>query len=386
MTVEHDEPDCGIIMKQNPSASTSPVRRIVRITVDDDEGCDDSSSSNLEKEDGSGIALLLKEEGKENDLHNDDDDDSDEESGGISLPDTAAAAGLVSGALRKQEQPQQHAPPRYWSSIILSLPFSLLRYANSRRGGGGSSTRILGHVMFLVCLGMGGFLVLDHYFSPATSPPPSSPQQQPPLGRAPFSLLDPALDLNLAKYPRPIESRLPLTVDHFRHVQTTVRHAIPTNAWYQNLILLRCDNDSAQQPLPSIYRAYTIPYLVDAGGPIPGLRIHVVTANNLVATDRTVQVAMEPQESYGLVLGAAQYANDSWSMPFAYTVQHMTPLAITLEWGNGGVRSCVLAHEPPCWWCILENTHPVLFLPFCSFIVLRLLVVLACFRWLIFVG
>jgi hypothetical protein len=86
------------------------------------------------------------------------------------------------------------------------------------------------------------------------------------------------------------------------------------------------------------HRAYAIPYIVDAVGPMPGLRIH---ANHIDASTSVVQVYVI--EEYGLTLGATADASlapkgaDGTVKPVSrqYTVTHTTPLGVTLAWVSG---------------------------------------------------
>ena len=69
---------------------------------------------------------------------------------------------------------------------------------------------------------------------------------------------------------------------------------LPTNAWYQNL-LLGSVNDHHLTPAN---RAYTIPYLLDFVGPIPGVRVQIP---RVLGSDTIVQLSAV--ESHGLTLG-----------------------------------------------------------------------------------
>jgi hypothetical protein len=132
---------------------------------------------------------------------------------------------------------------------------------------------------------------------------------------APFSALDPVTDLGLFKFTRPEESspssRLKLS-----------RKALPTNAWYQNLLLLQPNQEPSE-----LHRVYTIPYVVDTAGPIPGLRIH---AHHLDATSTTVILAVT--EAYAVTLGATREMNTQEEDTNGYSVVAATDLGVTLEW------------------------------------------------------
>jgi hypothetical protein len=183
-----------------------------------------------------------------------------------------------------------------------------------------------------------------------------------------FSQLDPVQDLGLTSFQRPRSSRPPPNLESYilkqqqqqqqqqgvrddAHIGTNatfsalpntppvVQVAIPTNAWYQNLLSV----DDNEMP-NSIHRAYTIPYIVDAAGPIPGLRVH---ANHILATQTVIQLNVI--EEHGLVVGAAppppppaqqqqhqQHKDDDKDdehiLNTRFHVDNMTPLAITLGW------------------------------------------------------
>jgi len=144
----------------------------------------------------------------------------------------------------------------------------------------------------------------------------------------PLSLLDPVTDLELADYDRSRDTRPPRTLEKLSNTSRGFA-AFPTNAWYQNMILVE-DEPS------TVHRAYTIPYVVDAVGPIPGLRVH---PNHIGANNDVVQLYVV--EHYGLTLGAAidadaSHAEEEPSM--RYNIQEMTNLGITLEWVSSRKR------------------------------------------------
>lgn len=235
------------------------------------------------------------------------------------------------------------------------------------------------HVALVVLAGIVGFFSLRHFvFGPAssshdkqTSRDPSNKTYKNPIIIVAFSQLDPVQDLGLTNFQRPSNSRPPPGLESFilkkkqqKQQQTsqqqksannttanTVNVAIPTNAWYQNL--LSVDNDD----IPStIHRAYTIPYIVDAAGPIAGLRIH---PNHILATQTVIQLNVV--EQHGLTVGAAAASatttivSESRSqkqkhddvMNTRFHVENMTPLAITLGWVSISLRlSLCLAAWP----------------------------------------
>ena len=138
-----------------------------------------------------------------------------------------------------------------------------------------------------------------------------------------FSTLDPVRDLGLSDFARPVDSRPSKVLTRL----AGKNKAFPTNAWYQNLLLLRDDEK------PSVdHRAYTIPYVVDMAGPVPGLRVH---PNSVGASTNVVQLNFV--ENYGLTLGSRSgksigESHGEEENSFRYSVMGMTPLGVTLEW------------------------------------------------------
>jgi hypothetical protein len=155
---------------------------------------------------------------------------------------------------------------------------------------------------------------------------------------AALSLLDPVRDLGLAAYERPESSRPPKALADSPYT------VYPTNAWYQNLLMLGKDGDTPQD----IHRVYCIPYIIDAAGKIAGLRLHGVyrTVSNTV-------IQLNTQNEFGLTIGAkVNHDNgvvvepttddhgdhdDKPTISRGYTIHTATPLGVTLEW----VRVCV---------------------------------------------
>jgi hypothetical protein len=99
--------------------------------------------------------------------------------------------------------------------------------------------------------------------------------------------------------------------------------ALPTNAWYQNLLLGRGEPTELQ-------RVYTVPHMVDVAGPIPGLQIH---PNHIDATSTIIQLSYV--QPHGLTSGAAVKSKRATSVRTInneYSVLQTTPLGITLAW------------------------------------------------------
>lgn len=153
---------------------------------------------------------------------------------------------------------------------------------------------------------------------------------------APFSHLDPVHDLGLPEHVRAkavspdwkyLDASFKSPEDH--------RNAVPTNAWYQNLLMANGEPSNLQ-------RVYPVPYLVDLVGMIPGLRAHVT---HIEANDMVMQLSFN--ENFGLVLGATKSIqsaadndaskkrgvdeNEKWTN-HQYKVTSATNLGVTLEW------------------------------------------------------
>jgi hypothetical protein len=152
---------------------------------------------------------------------------------------------------------------------------------------------------------------------------------------SPFSTLHPVDDLGMFGV---VHKRSP--------PESVVRgnsQAVPTSAWYENLLV-------ADGEPTSIHKAYVIPYLVDAVGPIPGLRVH---SNHLTATSTTIQ--LEFVETHGLTLGAFSSSGTSNS----YSVVSTNPLGLTLKWVRTGLFALL-------WFC-LSNFSPCVIVFVCWF-------------------
>ena len=139
----------------------------------------------------------------------------------------------------------------------------------------------------------------------------------------------PVHDLNIPLFERP-DFSVPNPA-LFGNNNAAMTMALPTNAWYQNL-LLPMGNSKSTQPSEE-QRVYPVPYLVDVVGPIPGLRLH---HPNVIASDHVVQVVQVL--SHGLTVGASTRAHFMGrataddALTNEYEISKMTPLGITLEW------------------------------------------------------
>lgn len=123
--------------------------------------------------------------------------------------------------------------------------------------------------------------------------------------------------------------------------------AMPTNAWYQNLLLAHGEPSEEQ-------RAYPVPYVVDLVGPIPGVRLHHPNVQGGATIIQLNQVL-----EHGLTIGSSslkyllgessinkkkkrhhhdddddddQVGEKPQAVSKKYAITKMTPLGITLEW------------------------------------------------------
>lgn len=174
---------------------------------------------------------------------------------------------------------------------------------------------------------------------PGVEPPPRS------SSLSSFSLLDPVSHLGLNSHDRPMWSRPSAVFGPTRatsieavsatssssKTSETIATAVakPTNAWYQNLLLVP---DSDPDPSAS-NRVYSVPYLVDVVGPIPGVRVHPVEV-----TASTSVVRVEFVESQGLTLGVATKGGDVSKRYEISNSDALTPLGITLKWNENTLK------------------------------------------------
>ncbi len=145
---------------------------------------------------------------------------------------------------------------------------------------------------------------------------------------SPLSMLDPVRHLQLAEHGRdrsdPSFPSYYYGTDEHDPKSGKPFQALPTNAWYQNLL------QAPQYGEPSnLQRIYPGPYLLDVVGIIPGLRIH---GTDTVSSDMVMQLSFDEKNS--LVLGATASILDESSQKSTnrYNVLRTTDLGITLEW------------------------------------------------------
>jgi hypothetical protein len=151
---------------------------------------------------------------------------------------------------------------------------------------------------------------------------PDTPHDHPvPFSPLPFSDLDPVNDLGLLEFVRPDSSSPPSNL--FRGLEKSKkRAALPTNAWYQNMLLARGEPSN-------VHRAYTVPYVLDVVGVIPGLR--AIPTNRILAGNHIMQLYVN--ELVGLTVGATgDLQGTTGKDSHAYTVLETTELGLTLHW------------------------------------------------------
>ena len=161
--------------------------------------------------------------------------------------------------------------------------------------------------------------------------------------RSPLSLLDPVHDLKLLEFSRSGDTSPPdeLFLKRKAKLHSAETAALPTNAWYQNMLMCRGEPTNLQ-------RIYSIPYMVDVIGQIPGLRIH---PTHVLSNDQVLQNTFNDQ--YGLTLGAGidstvMSAKQSTmvSISHRYTVAKTTELGLTMNWNVFLMTSSIVYGMP----------------------------------------
>jgi hypothetical protein len=159
---------------------------------------------------------------------------------------------------------------------------------------------------------------------------PRNPSRYPPVDPSnklsqhrpiPFSTLDPVKDLGL----KPISHGEATSPPKRIYKTENQTGALPTCAWYQNLIMNRGEPGSLQ-------RVYTNPLVLDVSGPIPGLRVH---PNHVGSSVTVMQLSYEDQN--GITVGisrasSAKTQSGKDKLSNTYSILSTTPLGITLQW------------------------------------------------------
>ena len=208
-------------------------------------------------------------------------------------------------------------------------PQSLAAFAASRRAPRGRRLAVVGGAIFITLVGLLALpsrrsdsrTIADVRGAPVEgSAWPSKPK--------PFSTMNP-VDLGIQPVDRPVDSQPGGIFGDLRSGAKT-RRPLPTNAWYQNMLVKNGDSQYAQQE----NKAYTIPYVVDtatfdvtAGVNSPtfpnGLRVHYP---RLLPSDLIVQLTYD--ENACLQLGAKEEVKEQ----VASAGFLPNELALTLEW------------------------------------------------------
>ena len=169
--------------------------------------------------------------------------------------------------------------------------------------------------------------------------------------QGPLSLLDPVADLGMYHFDRPLSSQPTV---HRSLEAPNGNAALPTNSWYQSFLLLGADETPT-----SMHRAYSIPYILDAAGPIAGIRVyphHVGATSNVIQT-YTI-------ENQGLTAGLA--TADGVSAKRRYQIELMTPLGITLSWVSHDSLSLSLSLSCCSPFVLFSKRHSPIASCFCS--------------------
>jgi hypothetical protein len=165
-------------------------------------------------------------------------------------------------------------------------------------------------------------------------PSPPVEQKRIPRQPSPFSRLDPVNDLGLMEFSRSVETGPPANLFETtsRNLESKERSPLPTNAWYQNMLMCRGEPSNVQ-------RAYSIPYMVDVVGQVPGLRVH---PNRVLSSDSVLQLSFN--EPFGLTLGAAGDVTEaSDPLSHEYSIVSTTELGLTLKWVSENIYQASIA-------------------------------------------
>eukprot|EP00980_Cylindrotheca_fusiformis_P009670 scaffold2141_cov120-Cylindrotheca_fusiformis.AAC.5 len=252
-----------------------------------------------------------------------DESNASETTGLLNLPSPHSGDGPVPKYSDKIDTPLTSS----YEDVQKQMQQALADESKSVNNGSGRKMKRGAAVVLLVCACLLSVaiatLVYFHVQGGKTAIPSNSgsvPKGSDPM---PFSKKHPVRDLGLIGFSRPPETSPPEGL--FRQMSNSTSEAksfsLPTNAWYQNLLLLWGEPSN-------LHRAYVLPYVVDFVGPIQGLSIH---PNYLVASDRVVQLTFN--EVCGLTLGAIGDVNKKKEkISHKYSIGKTTELGITLHW------------------------------------------------------
>ena len=248
------------------------------------------------------------------------------------LPPTASTSRTTFDLLNSDHESNE----RYAESIDVEVTPPTDDHAGSSSYNPMNSTciRILPAILILAS----SFLYMLSTSSSSLSIPPAT-NQLPIVGEIeythpkPFSKLDPIYDLHLYGFDRNADTSPPRNI-----YRPNADAAVPTNEWYQNLLMNHAETTELQ-------RVYAVPYMVDLAGPIPGLQIH---PNHIDASSNVIQLSYVIP--HGLTLGAAEnskHATRINSMTNEFSVLQMTPLGITLTWVRFNNKWCPFSYFCP---------------------------------------
>lgn len=158
----------------------------------------------------------------------------------------------------------------------------------------------------------------------------------------PFSTTDPTA-LNVHAYDRAVSTAPGRVFGALHGGQYKTGVALPTNKWYENMI--NVPNEQSQPTDEN--RVYTVPYVINACGSIPGINVF---GTRLLGMDRVIQVTFV--DKFGMNLGASsplsrdtlanqnfgnhvdkQYLVDSTIDDLSGELAPLSPLGVTLKWG-----------------------------------------------------
>lgn len=157
----------------------------------------------------------------------------------------------------------------------------------------------------------------------------------------PFSTVDPT-SLKVHAYDRPAFSAPGKVFGALHGGQYKTGVALPTNKWYENMLLIP---DEQTEPIED-NRVYTVPYLINACGKLPGINVF---GTKLLGMDRVIQVTYV--DKFGINLGVAnelstetisvqefesdinrKYLVDSTVDDLSGELTPLSPLGLTLKW------------------------------------------------------
>lgn len=221
-------------------------------------------------------------------------------------------------------------------TVELQLQETLRSATSSKRKGSVPSNNYRAILVLVIgCVLSVLFVSSLHLHGMSPTNPPPSPNGN---GFGPFSLLHPVYDLGLPAFDRPEATQPPrqLFVNRQTDLSMPDFTATPTNAWYQNLLLLD------GEPI-NVHRAYSMPYLLDMEGLIPGIRIH---SNHILASAKVLQLSFN--EEFGISVGAAPDLAAETLVPenltHRYHVLETTELGLTLQWVRTRVMQFAKTH------------------------------------------